>query len=824
MPAWIDQDSTEYLFRCHLIAIRPHPIAGRHALSHPVTGSWNIWSWLRLQSRGATSNRRVQSLDPANVILGESDGVVTYPPNFHSATAAQENERNMNRKYALLRPGPVPPPGSRRSMPLKPEVAHIQKRRRVGTTGACHGCRCRKIRCDGQKPSCQSCLSREEECRYNDDLNQTDGVLVVETIRLLNDRAPEAAANALAALRGVDNAASILSHLRSGDGIDSALTQPYSGLVPTNGNPLYVLQVALELQIQHPFIYPALLPIDVENPGKELRRLVQSCDGDVSSPRGFNKTLTHKDRPSHEKNAIYHVRAELSMASQSLPSTVQSAATPDRLSLEPQPTLYGHRLRGPILGFWTNIPISDEMASQALSLYFKTDHPLLGPFHAEFFIRDLVAHKGAYCSSLLVNALMYWVCQMYSTISPEASDLVDAFCTEAETLWERDCAVPSTVNMAAALFLSFGHLVQGRNGDVLVYISEAVRMGKELGLLGVEHAVAKATAEKMTAEQLKAASHTTWGVFNWNMLMALFYYQSAIDHPLFPPHLSIPEDDDDVLDKGLSPGVESVSPPRYVGSTFPTICRFWRIMHGVAIAYRRERPAPLHNPVSLEFAEFKFRELLAWADNLPPHLARSEQNAHDVVVFHIWLHAAIIDIFRPFLCRPGQAKHKLRTFSSPICSPDDVCTASLDQLKRLIIVYRLNHESSAFTIVWHTAMLYVANAVLRGPDDDHWLFYFLLCIYGYQTLGRRYPVGLAIVRALLSMAMRNGYMSSKSAREIWSEMSGKCPRRVPQQIHASLMADLDLAMSKPNAATVEKLAEAFEENALVDQYTNLFDV
>lgn len=56
-------------------------------------------------------------------------------------------------------------------------------------------------------------------------------------------------------------------------------------------------------------------------------------------------------------------------------------------------------------------------------------------------------------------------------------------------------------------------------------------------------------------------------------------------------------------------------------------------MHEVAFAYRRERPARLHDPVSLEFAEFKFRELLAWADNLPPQLTRFEQNPHHVVVF-----------------------------------------------------------------------------------------------------------------------------------------------------------------------------------------------
>ncbi|KAL6405524.1 N-terminal fungal transcription regulatory domain-containing protein [Ilyonectria robusta] len=74
------------------------------------------------------------------------------------------------------------------------------------------------------------------------------------------------------------------------------------------------------------------------------------------------------------------------------------------------------------------------------------------------------------------------------------------------------------------------------------------------------------------------------------------------------------------------------------------------------------------------------------------------------------------------------------------------------------------------------------------------------------------------------MAMRSDYMSSESARDVWAEMDGKRPWRVPHQIHATFMADLDLAMFEPGAATVENLAGVFEENALVGQYTNLFKV
>lgn len=121
-------------------------------------------------------------------------------------------------------------------------------------------------------------------------------------------------------------------------------------------------------------------------------------------------------------------------------------------------------------------------------------------------------------------------------------------------------------------------------------------------------------------------------------------------------------------------------------------------------------------------------------------------------------------------------------------------------------------------------MLYVVNAVLQGPDNDHWLFYFILCIYGYQGVSRCYHVVEAIIGALLSMAMRSGHMSSDSARDLWAELKDRGPKRVRQEIHATFMADLDLAMLDPSAATVEILAGMFEENALMDQYMNLFEM
>ncbi|EXK25972.1 hypothetical protein FOMG_17413 [Fusarium oxysporum f. sp. melonis 26406] len=60
-----------------------------------------------------------------------------------------------------------------------------------------------------------------------------------------------------------------------------------------------------------------------------------------------------------------------------------------------------------------------------------------------------------------------------------------------------------------------------------------------------------------------------------------------------------------------------------MGDTFPVLCRFWRILHEVTLRYYRDQPRPredLSGHITLEFAEYKYRELIAWAETLPPSM------------------------------------------------------------------------------------------------------------------------------------------------------------------------------------------------------------
>lgn len=89
------------------------------------------------------------------------------------------------------------------------------------------------------------------------------------------------------------------------------------------------------------------------------------------------------------------------------------------------------------------------------------------------------------------------------------------------------------------------------------------------------------------------------------------------------------EDGDTANEYGASSAARQL--PSYMGRTLPALCHFWEILHDVAARYSSRGGATNELP-SFEAAEFKFREVLAFIDNLPAELARGPDNAHHVVI------------------------------------------------------------------------------------------------------------------------------------------------------------------------------------------------
>jgi hypothetical protein len=157
-------------------------------------------------------------------------------------------------------------------------------------------------------------------------------------------------------------------------------------------------------------------------------------------------------------------------------------------------------------------------------------------------------------------------------------------------------------------------------------------------VFGVPEDIAWAALSRATPEEVQANMYPTWGAFNWIVLMSLFFRQQGIIYPEDPPVMPIPfsvtgppnpgELEDDYIEKGHLPAENESEQD----ALFRSLCQFWRIMHEVTSVYHENRARFVQGTMSLQFAEYKYRELLAWADTLPQNLSRSDDRADIVVI------------------------------------------------------------------------------------------------------------------------------------------------------------------------------------------------
>lgn len=84
------------------------------------------------------------------------------------------------------------------------------------------------------------------------------------------------------------------------------------------------------------------------------------------------------------------------------------------------------RLRDLDVSFWTDVKVTNDFAARVISLYIRTDHPLLGLFSPNLFIADLVGKQEKFCSKLLFHALMYLAC-----VSDKVLNKLEAWLTKA---------------------------------------------------------------------------------------------------------------------------------------------------------------------------------------------------------------------------------------------------------------------------------------------------------------------------------------------------------------------------------------------------------
>ncbi|TGJ79744.1 hypothetical protein E0Z10_g9013 [Xylaria hypoxylon] len=426
---------------------------------------------------------------------------------------------------------------------------------------------------------------------------------------------------------------------------------------------------------------------------------------------------------------------------------------------------------------------------------------------------------------------MYLGCQMYSAFDQNAIQYASGFRQIAEALWKNEG--DSYSSMAGAVLLSISLMGQGKDHAVLGYATDALKMGTRLGLFGGGF---RQPSVGIINHDLSAQCYAAWGVFNWNVIISMFYRQPGSESPASAPAVPIPgevynemrdgrvsEEVDGMEEGGEEGEYDNPSEEIIERKIFPVLCNFWRLVHEARWIYYSVQQSP---PIYLRetLVEYAYRELIAWVETIPSFFLRRDQSPHYVIVFHIWLHTAILDMWQPFIYKEALKVYRLRTFTAQDSTPDAVYTASVNQLKQLVVEYRSRHAVSQYSILWHNGLIYLANAMLRCTDPD-WHLYLLLCIYGYERLNRTYRISEVITQGLLTMTMRETDMLGSEAFKIMEELKERGLVHVNEglqdKIRVTFMVDLNLALTNPEAAKAENMANDFTDLATFQDLVNL---
>ncbi|KAK6073085.1 zinc finger protein [Seiridium cupressi] len=656
-----------------------------------------------------------------------------------------------SKKYPSILPAPTAPEHSSSSL-----ESPVSKRdlgpKRLPIAIACNACRRKKTKASSWCP-------------------------FVDSVPVLS--LPEgSAADLLATIRDNRNDAAVLSNFKaSSHGTpystasewESGLSQPPLSLDAT---------LETELMAQYPCAYPALVPILASDLARS--DLLGPISG-FAQHGGDGEIDSSSDTPE------------------------AGSATPGSLSA-PRPSqesdYYDERLRHFKTSFWTDIllqitlPFIDAVSnfrSYSVPLSFFQEQPLPGRSVSAARIRASTPPKLTKNTTLTPGVVVLDVWVKLTINIKGLADLGDSKC------------------IVLLMTLRLSHLGRDKDHCVLYYAKEVRNMGIALNLFGADAAADTPFGDKAPDHNHIASCYAAWGGFNWTVLVSLFYRQPGSEKPAAPPKLPIPGEESLVgqdLDYPMKPVKEFL-----MGTTFPALCRFWRIVQRTEWIHYPDHDSPPEN-FKQELMEYNFREVIAWTHTLPRAMLAHQNSSHHVIVFHIWLHTTIMDILRPHIGKSDSQRHRMRTFAAATACPDDAYTASVNQLKRLVINYRSNHQASTFSILWQNGLLYLANATLRDTRDPEWRLYFLLCINGYEALRRPYPMSGVMIQSLLSMTLLYTDMMGTEARRIMDQLNRRDLKGLvtdcEDNIRATFMADLALASKDPEAARVENLAGELE--------------
>ncbi|CAO2648429.1 Nn.00g076960.m01.CDS01 [Neocucurbitaria sp. VM-36] len=593
----------------------------------------------------------------------------------------------------------------------------------------------------------------------------------------------------------------VLQSLRSYNlGVTPSAQDMARGMLPTIHS-----NCEFELLISHPGAFPLIdLSPYAQASGSTLVKPVHLSTPEFAPSDSTFKSVLH-GQPSN-------CQTDGNLFLEDLDSSESSKITVDTTA----PQYFDPRLAHLKIDFWTAVPISDTQAAAAISLYFEAQHHVWGVFDAGLFLCDLIEFRFDYCSPFMVSSLLAIACLCYAPLDPQASKFSYACEKEAEKLFQSEGKVDSLPTIAGLALLYVSLAVHGEGVRALKFLKAASEAAEQLKMFGVPDALE--TLGSDSQETLVATSATAWGLFNLMVHGVVRFYQKP---PIsYPPKLPMSAELNMDHSLAYKTRCESMAPREKLAALntgLATFSKLYMVVNQVYLIYRDQGSSG----VSLAFALSKYSKLLRLADDLPPTMVRSMRTANHALIFHMTVHLAIIDIFRPFVAPEKQ--HGFRTYVPQGASPISIFAASVKQLKSLIFEYTYQHPATHYNQFFPAPIVYAANAVLNDKLDPQQRFYF----FYYVRLGQKFKStggGRAVngtMQALLALAYDRGAITSAEAVQFMEQFRDDEYVKEAEvvRMESGWAIDMDLAIEDTAAAKVDLLVNRLEEITLFNKFT-----
>ncbi|KAI1082689.1 fungal-specific transcription factor domain-containing protein [Whalleya microplaca] len=552
---------------------------------------------------------------------------------------------------------PAAPPAKKKSR--RGGDPSMQKRRCVST--ACIACRRRKSKCDGALPSCAACASvYGTECVYDPNSDHRRKGVYREKIDSMKARNStlqiliEAILNA-----DEDDVPDIVKRIRTCDSLDAvaeSIIKHDFGNEPEDED---------ELEDD----YTTDMTVEGE---RDLARKMGELRVENGSTRfiGGTSHLIHWDihgapNPAHESQ--------------------------DANALNEDP-----------ITSWSNVSKDPKVVTHLLNMYFDWHYPYFTTISRSLFYRDfrrgkssILPYKTAYCSPLLVNAMLALGCHFTSVrdayaIAGDSWTKGDHFFAEAKRLIvdNDEYEKPRLTTVQALALMSVREAGCGREAKGWVYSGMSFRMAQDLGL-NLNIGGIKSDNENLDELEIDARRVTFWGCFLFDKCWSNYLGrlpQLPKNSYSVPKYDVFPDEDAEpwcpYTDAGFDDALKQPSRTRTIGLQLSKLCE---ISSDLLLFFYHPNHIGRSSGKSVELKKLSelHRRLEDWRKELPKELEPKEGQLPNAILMHMFFHLQYIHLFRPFL--------KYSPHASPLpphVSPRRICTANAGAISKLMRLYK----------------------------------------------------------------------------------------------------------------------------------------